>query len=88
MVPYVNNHLVSYLSYEYLARGNILTRSKPFLSLVDKAYAVCDNDMKGEVSRNEMYAGLLLVHLNLAKYAGAAACYVSDYWARNEETNS
>jgi hypothetical protein len=30
-----------------------------------------------EISKDELYQGLLLVHLKLAKFAGAAACYVS-----------
>jgi len=52
-----------------------LTRSKAFRALVDKAYAVCDSDKAGKITKTELYAGLLLVHLNLAKYAGPAACY-------------
>eukprot|EP00934_Nitzschia_sp_Nitz4_P003386 Nitzschia sp. Nitz4//scaffold100_size80364//40970//41762//NITZ4_005346-RA/size80364-processed-gene-0.55-mRNA-1//-1//CDS//3329532100//3376//frame0 len=55
--------------------GNFLTRSRPFKALVAKAYSVVDGDNTGEVSKSELYAGLLLVHLNLAKYAGPAACY-------------
>jgi hypothetical protein len=56
--------------------GNILTRSKGFKLLVKKTFAVCDNDKTGEVGKAELYAGLLLVHLKLAKFAGPAACYV------------
>ena len=29
----------------------------------------------GEITKDELYVGLLVVHLNLAKYAGPAACY-------------
>jgi hypothetical protein len=56
--------------------GNLLTRSKPFKAIVKRAFQVCDNDQTGEVGKLELYAGLLWVHLNLAKYAGPAACYV------------
>ena len=55
---------------------NVLIRSKPFQKLVEWAFDVCDSDQTGEVGKPELYAGLLLVHLNLAKYAGPAACYV------------
>ena len=41
---------------------NVLTRSKPFRMLVDKAFAVCDADQTGHVCKTELYAGLLLVH--------------------------
>lgn len=57
--------------------GNVLTRSKPFRKLATWAFSVCDSDKTGEVGKLELYCGLLLVHLNLAKYAGPAACYVS-----------
>jgi hypothetical protein len=58
-------------------KGNLLTRSKPFQNLVDWAFTVCDPDNTGELSKSELYTGFLLVHINLAKYAGPAACYVS-----------
>ena len=41
--------------------------------------ASMDSTGNGEVTKDELYAGLLLVHLNLAKFAGAAACYVSTH---------
>jgi hypothetical protein len=34
-----------------------------------------DSTGNGEVTKDELYAGLLIVHLKLAKFAGAAACY-------------
>lgn len=55
--------------------GQLFTKSKPFEKLVEKAYRICDTDGSGSVEKSELYAGLLLVHLNLAKYAGPAACY-------------
>ena len=55
--------------------GNFLTNSHPFQRLVHWAFSVCDDDQTGELGKAELFAGLLLVHLNLAKYAGPAACY-------------
>ena len=55
--------------------GTILTKSGAFEILVDKAFAVCDDSGDGIVDEAELYAGLLLVHLNLAKHAGPAACF-------------
>lgn len=57
--------------------GNFLTRRKFFQTMVTKAFNDCDTSSSGEVDKQELYAGLLLVHLKLAKFAGAAACYVS-----------
>lgn len=34
---------------------------------------------KGEIDKVELYAGLLMIHLKIAKYAGPAACYVRHY---------
>jgi hypothetical protein len=34
-------------------------------------------EKNGQVDKNELYMGLLMVHLKLAKFAGPAACYVS-----------
>jgi hypothetical protein len=48
--------------------------------MVTKAFNDCDTSKSGEVDKQELYAGLLLVHLKLAKFAGAAACYVSYAW--------
>ena len=52
-----------------------LTRSAAFRRLSKWAFTVCDKDGTGQISQSELYAGILLVHVNLAKYAGAAACY-------------
>lgn len=52
-----------------------MTKSGAFTTLVDKAFAVCDDSADGIIDEAELYAGLLLVHLTLAKYAGPAACY-------------
>ena len=52
-----------------------LTRSKPFRKLTKWAFQQCDLDQTGKIGKPELYAGILLVHVQLAKYAGAAACY-------------
>lgn len=52
-----------------------MTKSRAFQVLVSKAFEVCDDSGDGAIDEAELYAGLLLVHLNLAKYAGPAACY-------------
>ena len=54
-----------------------MTRSRAFKKVSDYSFSVCDNDKTGEVAKTELYAGVLLVHLKLAKYAGPAACFVS-----------
>lgn len=55
--------------------GSFLTKRKGFLRLTKWAFDICDGDGTGQVGRAELYAGILLVHVQLAKYAGAAACY-------------
>jgi hypothetical protein len=57
--------------------SNILTRSKPFKTLVDKVFKACDTSKTGDVSKSELYIGLLSIHITLARYAGPAACFVS-----------
>ena len=56
---------------------NFLTRRQFFQKMVTKAFKDIDTTKSGEVDKQELYAGLLMVHLKLAKFAGAAACYVS-----------
>jgi hypothetical protein len=56
--------------------GNLLTQSKTFRKLVDWAYGVCDDKKTGHIGQSELYAGLLLVHVKLAKFVGPAACFV------------
>lgn len=51
-----------------------LTRSSAFKRFSNTAFVLTADD-DGRVGRSELYAGILMVHLNLAKYAGAAACY-------------
>lgn len=56
-------------------RSNFVTRSAPFRRLSKWAFGVCDKDGDGKIEQSELYAGILLVHVNLAKYGGAACCY-------------
>jgi preprotein translocase subunit SecG len=55
--------------------SSILTRTRAFERLSKWSFTVCDSDETGQIGKAELYAGILLVHINLAKYAGAAACY-------------
>jgi hypothetical protein len=55
--------------------GSFLTRTGSFRKLTKWAFSVCDSDKTGKLGKSELYIGLLLVHINVAKYAGAAACY-------------
>jgi len=54
--------------------SNRLTQSKAFHRLVDWAYSVCDTKKTNHISSEQLYSGLLLVHLNLARFCGSAAC--------------
>ncbi|CAJ1968032.1 unnamed protein product [Cylindrotheca closterium] len=55
--------------------GNLLTNSKPFKMMVSSTFKSMDNTGNGEVTKDELYAGLLLIHLKLSKFVGAPACY-------------
>jgi hypothetical protein len=55
-------------------QGNWLTRSKAFANLTKWAFDQIDDDGSGQVDKKELYTGLLIIHLELAKYVGAAAC--------------
>jgi len=57
------------------SRFSVLTRTAAFRKLTKWAFSQCDSDGTGSVNQTELYAGILLVHIQLAKYAGAAACY-------------
>lgn len=76
------------------SRGTVLTRSRPFKALTKWAFSVCDTDGTGQLGKAELYNGILLVHLNLAKYAGAAACYpptrkvIDDLFEASDDDNS
>ncbi len=50
------------------------TRTHAMRRLSDWAFEVCDVEGTGRIDKRAFYTGMLLVHLNLAKYAGVAAC--------------
>lgn len=74
--------------------NNCLTRSTIFRKLTKWAFQQCDHNGTGQIGKNELYEGILLVHLQLAKYAGAAACYpptrstVSGLFEASDDNNS
>jgi hypothetical protein len=49
--------------------------SAAFKSLTKWAFDVCDSNQSGTIQKEEMYAGILLVHLHLANYFGVAATH-------------
>jgi len=51
-----------------------LTQTGYFQKAIDSSFDMIDVDKSGDVSLEEMYAGLLLIHLQLAVYAGFPAC--------------
>ena len=55
-------------------KASLLTKSRLFKKLCKWAFTEIDIDGSGHVDKKELYTGLLLVHLNLAKYVGPAAC--------------
>jgi hypothetical protein len=54
--------------------SHILKKTPPFQRLCRSAFAIVDSDKSGQVDKQELYTGLLLVHLRLAAYVGPAAC--------------
>jgi len=55
-------------------KSSFLTKSFFFKRLCRWAFKKIDTDKNGTVDKKELYSGLLLIHLNLSKYCGAAAC--------------
>jgi hypothetical protein len=58
-------------------RTSILTKTSYFKNAVNLAFDSVDVDNSGGVTLEELYAGLLLIHLKMAIYVGAPACRVS-----------
>jgi EF-hand domain pair len=54
--------------------GNFLTRTQMFQDMLEWAFVQVDADNSGQVDPQELYSGLLLIHLKLGSYAGPAAC--------------
>jgi hypothetical protein len=55
-------------------KSSFLTRTKVFQKLSDKVFDKCSGGNE-RVNPGEAYAGILMLHLKLSKYAGPAACY-------------
>uniref|UniRef100_A0A7S3PAZ1 EF-hand domain-containing protein n=1 Tax=Amphora coffeiformis TaxID=265554 RepID=A0A7S3PAZ1_9STRA len=51
-----------------------IQRSPAFQGLTKWAFDMCDAAGDGRINCDELYAGILLVHLNMAKYVGVTAC--------------
>ena len=55
-------------------RSRRLQHNAAFKALTTWAFDKCDAAGDGRINRDELYAGILLVHLHLAKYVGMTAC--------------
>ena len=75
------NRRDSALRLSQMKRNNSswLTRSKFFQKMVDGSFDTVDADKSGDVTLDELYAGLLLLHLKLGVYVGSPACRVSRF---------
>jgi Ca2+-binding EF-hand superfamily protein len=51
-----------------------ICRTKFFKEWCDDAYDNIDMDDSGSIDEKELYSGLLMIHLKMGLYAGAAAC--------------
>ena len=77
-----------------LTTSNFITRSSSFKKLCSYVFSICDTNNTGSINSTELYAGVLLVHLNLAKYAGPAACFpasrsvVDQLFSASDDDNS
>jgi len=71
-----------------------LTQTKFFQDAIDSSFGMIDADKSGDVTLEELYAGLLLIHLKMAVYVGPPACrpasksYVSDIFDLLDTDNS
>jgi hypothetical protein len=71
----VGRSIVTPINLQESVSYNFVTRSKWFQRLVKWSFDCCDTNKTGQVDPTQLYAGILLIHVQLAKYCGAAACY-------------
>jgi len=55
-------------------KENFITRTKFFKGMAKRVFNDLDADGSGELDIDELYSGILMVHLQLAKFFGSAAC--------------
>jgi hypothetical protein len=60
-----------------------LTRSKYFQQVVDTCFDMVDTSKSGHIALDEVYTGLLLIHLKLTAYLGLPACWVRIWFVSN-----
>merc|ERR1711865_687808 len=54
---------------------NLLTKSNWFQGKVKEVWEACDANGTGSLNKDELYTGIIFLHLKLAEKAGAAACH-------------
>lgn len=57
--------------------ANFIVRSERFQKLVQYVFDSADVDGSGKICEEELYCGLIMIHLKLAAYVGPAACRVA-----------
>ena len=58
-------------------KPNFIVRSERFQKLVQYVFDSVDVDGSGKICKEELYCGLIIIHLKLAAYVGPSACRVA-----------
>ena len=53
----------------------LLSKNRYFQATISKAFDFVDVDGSGAINKQELYTGMLIVRLKIAKHAGSSACY-------------